>query len=95
MLEGAGGAIAGNGVITVCVWCYCLLGDRAGYLAVGDRRLAVRRLEQDRLMPGGPYSLYNLVPACGPCNRARSYDEQIFEDGCEYGSGRRRELVCA
>lgn len=93
LLEGAGGSYGGNGVITVCAWCHCLLGEHAGYLAVGGRRLPIRRLEQDRIMPGGPYALYNLVPACGPCNKGRAYDEQVFDEGCWFGSGRRREAV--
>ena len=94
LLEGAGGAnLGGNGVITACIWCFCLLGDRAGYLAVGGRRIPVLRMEQDRLMPGGPYSLYNLGPACPKCNKARAYDQVEFPDGCWFGSDRRREAA--
>lgn len=90
LLEGAGPGGVGNGTITVCFWCDVLLGDRRGYLAVTlpdgtHKRLPILRLEQDRLQAGGPYSLYNLVPACGPCNRARTYDRVEIPDGCEYG----------
>lgn len=83
----------GNGVVCPCIYCGVLLAHERGYLAVAGRRLRIDRLEQDRLMPGGPYALWNLVPACGPCNRARTYAEQHIPDGCEYGSGIRKELT--
>lgn len=90
LLEGAGGiTTGGNGVMTGCVWCGCLLADVPGYLRVdidGERRhLRIRRLEQDRIQAGGPYVLWNLIAACGPCNRARVYTELVVADGCYFG----------
>lgn len=56
-----------------------------GYLAAGGKRIPVVYMERDRIKPGGPYSLWNLQPACGPCNRARTYMERQVDDGCTYG----------
>lgn len=68
--------IHGNGVVCPCLWCGVLVGPAhvVGYLAVpaARKRLPVTLMELDRLSPGGSYGLYNLVPSCGPCNRARS-----------------------
>ena len=66
--------IHGNGVICPCLWCGDLVWAEAwqGYVSAGRRRIPVYPMELDRLMPGGSYGLYNLVPACGGCNRARS-----------------------
>lgn len=86
LLEGKGAASnGGNGVITTCVWCDVLLGERVGYLSVDGRRLKIERLEQDRLTPGGPYALWNLVAACESCNKARTYERRNIPEGCEYG----------
>lgn len=88
LLEGAGAAShGGNGVITACLWCGVLLGDKPGRLVVGGRALRIERLEQDRLMPGGPYALYNLVASCPRCNKARTYTERELPDGCLFGPG--------
>lgn len=94
LLEGAGAwTFGGNGTVTACVWCSVLLADHAGYLAVGGVRLPVRKLEQDRVMVGGPYSLWNLVASCGPCNRSRTYLEQEIPEGCAFGVGQRRRAA--
>lgn len=90
--------IHGNGVICPCWLCDGLLGAQPGYLTVTDpdgkvRRLKIQKLERDRLEPGGPYSLWNLMPACGPCNRARTYDTREIPDGCDYGPGLPREVI--
>lgn len=83
----------GNGVVCPCTWCGALLGAQPGYLAIPAvrRRIPILKLERDRLMPGGPYSLWNLVPSCGPCNKNRAYDAARagrleFPDGCHYGT---------
>lgn len=83
----------GNGTICPCTWCGALLGATPGYLAVpaARRRIPILKLERDRLIPGGSYALWNLVPACGPCNNARAYEAAeagrvAFPDGCQYGT---------
>lgn len=79
----------GNGVVCPCVWCGELVGVVAGWLRVAGYVLPVGKLEQDRLDPLGSYFRRNVVPACGPCNRARHYgDERLIQpEGCEYGPG--------
>jgi hypothetical protein len=59
----------GNGVECPCTWC--------------GTTLTWATLQQDRIVPGGPYRRDNLAPSCGPCNIAR----RLFDipDGCEYG----------
>lgn len=83
----------GNGVITSCTWCPALVANRehVGPWRIGDQVLEVVLLERDRLEPGGPYARWNLVPACGPCNKARAYEaaergQLAFPEGCEYGT---------
>lgn len=102
LLRGLHNSFGGNGVITVCVWCGVLVAEHAGYLPVvlpGGRvqRLPIRKLEQDRLRGhGSPYSLWNLVPACGPCNKARTYDMYEIPPGCPFGpevAARRRAFL--
>jgi len=36
--------------------------------------LTFATLEQDRIVPGGPYRRENLQPSCRPCNEQRSND---------------------
>ena len=50
----------GNGVECPCTWC--------------GTTLTFATLQQDRIVPGGPYRRDNLVPACGNCNIARTGD---------------------
>lgn len=100
LLEGAGGVTTGgNGVITACVWCGHLVGDIPGHLRVvidgRVRHLRIRKLEQDRIRAGGPYSLWNLAAACGQCNRARVYDDLEIIDGCLYGPSTREGVIAA
>lgn len=85
----------GNGVICPCAWCGTLLAARAGYLTIGRRRLPIQRLEQDRIIPGGPYAYWNVLPACRACNHARAVEEQQWRDGCDYGGPRRPLEVAA
>ena len=59
----------GNGVECPCTWC--------------GTTLTWATLQQDRIVPGGPYRRDNLVPACGKCNIARNLFN--IPDGCEYG----------
>jgi hypothetical protein len=51
----------GNGSDVPCYW-EC------------GRELNVWIVEADRLVPGGSYRRDNIVPACRPCNLARSDD---------------------
>ena len=39
--------------------------------------LSVDTVEADRIVPGGPYRRENIVPACRPCNLARSDDGDL------------------
>jgi hypothetical protein len=59
----------GNGIECPCTWC--------------GTTLTFATLQQDRIVPGGPYRRDNLVPACGKCNIARNLFN--IPDGCEYG----------
>lgn len=59
----------GDGVTCPCTWC--------------GKTLTFTTLQQDRLVPGGPYRRDNLVPACGPCNIGRNAEH--IPEGCEYG----------
>lgn len=81
----------GNGVIAPCFWqldgCEGLVAAVAGPMVIAGQRLQLGKLERDRLEPGGTYGLYNLVPACGPCNRQRSWQRGLMPDGCDYGRG--------
>jgi 5-methylcytosine-specific restriction endonuclease McrA len=47
----------GDGTTAPCVHC--------------GVKLTWDTLEQDRIIPGGPYRMSNLQPSCGPCNRRR------------------------
>ena len=85
----------GNGVVCPCWWCGTLLGVRRGYLTTPAGRLAIHRLEQDRLIPGGSYAYDNVVPACRSCNHARAVDQQQWADGCDFGGALRRPLWAA
>jgi hypothetical protein len=59
----------GDGVECPCTWC--------------GVTLTVFTLQQDRLVPGGPYRRDNLVPACARCNIARN--GHAIPEGCDYG----------
>lgn len=59
----------GNGNTCPCVWC--------------GKSLNWFTLQQDRLVPGGPYRRGNLVPACRGCNIGRIAES--IPDGCEHG----------
>jgi hypothetical protein len=59
----------GDGKTCPCIWCGITLNWAT--------------LQQDRLVPGGPYSKANVLPSCGPCNIARNFWN--IPDGCEYG----------
>src|SRR6478736_2840178 len=52
---------------TVPCWWYC------------GRILNVYTVEADRIEPGGSYRRDNIVPACRPCNLARSDDADLTE----------------
>jgi 5-methylcytosine-specific restriction endonuclease McrA len=41
-------------------------------------------VERDRIEAGGPYAFWNLQPACGPCNKARS-DKSLAEYVAQVG----------
>jgi hypothetical protein len=62
-------ATFGDGTECPCFWC--------------GTSLSLFTLQQDRLVPGGPYRRENLVPACGRCNIARN--GASIPDGCHYG----------
>lgn len=51
----------GNGVAAPCFW-EC------------GREVDETTVEADRIIPGGSYRRDNIVPACRPCNLARSDD---------------------
>lgn len=59
----------GDGAQCPCTWC--------------GVTLTVFTLQQDRLVPGGPYRRDNLVPACARCNIARNGES--IPEGCDYG----------
>lgn len=59
----------GDGTTCPCTWC--------------GTALTWDTLQQDRLVPGGPYRRNNLVPACAGCNIARNGD--AIPEGCDYG----------
>lgn len=62
-------ATFGDGETCPCTWC--------------GRDLTFHAVQQDRIIPGGPYRRDNLIPACADCNIARSNDR--IPEGCEYG----------
>lgn len=61
----------GDGRRVQCTWC-------ATWLTVAT-------LELDRLVPGTRYRRDTVVPACPPCNKARTYRDLVVRDGCLYG----------
>lgn len=61
----------GDGVSCPCTWC--------------AKPLYAGTVQKDRLMQGGPYARWNLVPACGPCNRRRTYENLEVASGCAFG----------
>jgi hypothetical protein len=92
LLNGMNG-LGGNGTVTVCVHCHVLLGAVADTLTITDPArpfrpigLEIRKLEQDRILGlGTPYNHSNVQPACGPCNRARTYEQAEIPEGCQFG----------
>lgn len=48
----------GDGSRCNCIHCGC--------------ELTFETCQQDRIIPGGPYTLANLQPSCGTCNKRRS-----------------------
>lgn len=54
----------GNGVTAPCFW-EC------------GREVDESTVEADRIIPGGSYRRDNIVPACRPCNLARSDDGDL------------------
>jgi hypothetical protein len=63
-LVSAKAGFGGNGSEVMCYW-EC------------GRELNVYTVEADRLVPGGSYRHENIVPACRPCNLARSDDGDL------------------
>lgn len=61
----------GDGITCPCAWC--------------GVTLTIFTVEADRLDPRGTYRWDNVVPACGPCNRARLRWPGPPAEGCEYG----------
>lgn len=60
----------GDGTTAECFWgC----GTKLTFLTV----------QQDRIVPGGPYRRDNLVPSCADCNIKRA--AETIPDGCHYG----------
>jgi hypothetical protein len=57
----------GDGRTCPCFWC--------------EKPLTWLTVQQDRIVPGGPYRRANLVPACAGCNLTR----HLIPDGCAYG----------
>jgi len=57
----------GDGVTVACYW-EC------------GRELTTVTVEADRIVPGGSYRRDNIVPACRPCNLARSDDGFLTVD---------------
>lgn len=60
-------SFGGNGETVPCYW-------KCG------RVLTERTVESDRLVAGGSYRRDNIVPACRPCNLARSDDDVISRE---------------
>lgn len=67
MVDGVFVLFGGNGNSVPCWW-------RCG------RKLNDRIVEADRIIPGGSYRRDNIVPACRPCNLARSDDGFLTVD---------------
>lgn len=59
----------GDGATAACTWC--------------EKPLNFVTVQQDRLVPGGPYRRDNVVPACADCNIRR--EAASIPDGCFYG----------
>lgn len=59
----------GDGVTCPCAWCGAVL--------------TALTLQRDRLDPRGTYRRENIVPSCGPCNRARA--REPMTPACQYG----------
>lgn len=60
----------GDGVTCPCTWC--------------ELPVTVATVTADRLIPGGPYARWNIVPSCQPCNFGRSVGR--MPEGCQFGT---------
>lgn len=91
--------IHGNGEICPCYWCGDLVGRRPGRLHIrggpGERGvyLRVQQCERDRLKRGDTYAMWNLVPACPPCNKGREIMDNVVPIGCNIGDKPDYELL--
>jgi 5-methylcytosine-specific restriction endonuclease McrA len=64
MMNGVWVAFGGDGHAVSC-WWEC------------GRKIDVYTVEADRVHAGGSYRRENIVPACRPCNLARSDDDEL------------------
>jgi hypothetical protein len=64
MQNGEWVAFGGNGLTVQC-WWGC------------GTPLTMQTVEADRIVAGGSYRRDNIVPACRPCNLARSDDDEL------------------
>lgn len=56
----------GDGKVVPCVHCGLHVERKP---PEGEEH---RKLEQDRIEPGGPYAYHNIQPSCPSCNKSRS-----------------------
>lgn len=68
----------GDGTTVVCTWA-------AAEWGCGGTVLTFDTMEQDRLERGSTYRLDNVVAACPPCNKIRTYRAVVIPDGCAFG----------
>ena len=71
------------------LWLLCVIEDRTlGWAPFGGngetvpcvfcrKSLTFATIEADRIIPGGSYRRENVLPACRPCNLARSDDGDL------------------
>jgi len=54
------------------VWMLAMFGDGDSAPCVHcGKGLDFKTVEQDRIVPGGPYARSNIQPSCRPCNARR------------------------
>lgn len=54
------------------IWMLRFFGDGETVPCVHcGKTLTFATMQQDRIVPGGPYSRDNIQPSCGPCNIGR------------------------